>query len=104
MAGKLQVIIDPDTKQLLPNALEVTGSHTVAAETAQAGYLADCGICRLPPAIVHPSFDEATMLGQPDRHPALICRNSTVSATVPRWCATRSTHGGTLAWRLHGPG
>ncbi|MBY6141282.1 ABC transporter substrate-binding protein [Leisingera daeponensis] len=65
MAGKLQVIIDPETKQLLPNAVEVTGSHTVRLKLPQPDISLIAGFADYPAAIVHSSFDEVTMLDNP---------------------------------------
>jgi len=65
MAGKLQVIIDPETKQLLPNSVEVTGSHTVRLKLPRPDISLIAGFADYPAAIVHPSFDEATMLDNP---------------------------------------
>ncbi|MBQ4825761.1 ABC transporter substrate-binding protein [Leisingera sp. HS039] len=65
MAGKLQVIIDPETKKLLPNAVEVTGSHTVRLKLPQPDISLIAGFADYPAAIVHSSFDEVTMLDNP---------------------------------------
>ncbi|MFW8636021.1 ABC transporter substrate-binding protein [Cribrihabitans pelagius] len=65
MAGKLQVITDPDTKQLRPGVVEVTGSNLLRLKLPKPDISLIASFADYPAAIVHPSFDEATMLDNP---------------------------------------
>lgn len=65
MAGKFQVIIDPDTNKMMEGAVEIVDSQTVRLNLPQPDISLIAGMADYPAAIVHPSFNEATMLENP---------------------------------------
>ncbi|MCY4317090.1 MAG: ABC transporter substrate-binding protein [Roseovarius sp.] len=64
MAGKFSVIID-DSGKLMDGAIEVMDSHTVRLNLPNPDISLVAGMADYPAAIVHQSFDEATMLDNP---------------------------------------
>ncbi|MDX1742694.1 MAG: ABC transporter substrate-binding protein [Ruegeria sp.] len=65
MANKFAVIVDPDSGKMMDGALEVVDSHTVRLTLPRSDISLIAGLADYPSAIVHPSFDEATMLDNP---------------------------------------
>lgn len=65
MAGKMQVMIDPETNQILPGVVEVTGSHTLKLKLPKPDISLIASFADYPAAVVHPSFEEFSMLDNP---------------------------------------
>ncbi|WP_171180485.1 ABC transporter substrate-binding protein [Ruegeria sp. HKCCD8929] len=62
MANKFAVIVDADSGKMTDGVLEVADSHTVRLTLPRSDISLIAGLADYPAAIVHPSFDEASML------------------------------------------
>ncbi|MBO9397934.1 ABC transporter substrate-binding protein [Shimia sp. R9_2] len=65
MAGRFATLIDPATNRALDGAIEVVDDHTVRLNLPKADISLIPGMADYPAAIVHESFDPATMLENP---------------------------------------
>ncbi|MEQ9259775.1 MAG: ABC transporter substrate-binding protein [Roseovarius sp.] len=65
MAGKFSVIIDAETGKMMDGVLEIVDEHTVVLNLPGPDISIIAGLADYPAAIVHQSFDEATMLDNP---------------------------------------
>ncbi len=65
MALKFQSIIDPATDKLIDGTVTVVDDHTVTIAPPQPDISLIAGMADYPAAIVHESFEEATMLDNP---------------------------------------
>ena len=66
MAARMGTLIDPDTNQAFPEAIEVVDSHTVKLNLRKPDISIIPGMADYPAAIVHRSFDPAaSMLDNP---------------------------------------
>jgi len=65
MAGRFATLIDADTNKAIEGAIEVVDSHTVRLNLPASDITLIAGMADYPAAIVHSSFDAATMLDNP---------------------------------------
>ncbi len=65
MAGKFSVMIDADSGKLMHGVVETVDSHMLRLNLPRPDISLIAGMADYPAAIVHPSFDEATMLDNP---------------------------------------
>lgn len=65
MASKFDAIVDKETGKMLAGAVEVTGPLSLRVKLPRPDISLIAGLSDYPAAIVHPSFDEATMLDNP---------------------------------------
>ncbi len=62
MAGKMQVIVDPEASKMRSGTIEIIDDHTLTLSLPQPDISLISGFTDYPAAIVHSSFNEATML------------------------------------------
>lgn len=65
MAGRMEVLIDPDTNQMRQGAAEIVDPHTVRLTLPRPDISLIAGMADYPAAIVPKGFDPATMLDTP---------------------------------------
>ncbi|MFD0857463.1 ABC transporter substrate-binding protein [Roseovarius aquimarinus] len=65
MAGRFDVLIDPETGQAIEGAVVQTGSHTVELRLPRPDISLIAGMADYPAAIVPPGFDPDTMFENP---------------------------------------
>ncbi len=65
MAGRFGTLIDADTNKAIEGAIEVVDSHTVKLKLPASDITLIAGMADYPAAIVHSSFDPATMMDNP---------------------------------------
>ena len=61
MAGRMASLIDPATEKADSNAIKVIDSHTVQLNCLASDITIIAGMADYPAAVVHSSFDPATM-------------------------------------------
>jgi peptide/nickel transport system substrate-binding protein len=65
MAARFGVLVDDSTGRAIEGAIEVVDQHTVRLNLPQPDISLIAGMSDYPAAIVHPSFDPATMIDNP---------------------------------------
>ena len=64
-AGRMNALIDPETKRAYTGAIEVTGSHTVQLSLPNPDITLIAGMADYPSAIVHQSYDSNNLIDSP---------------------------------------
>ena len=64
-AGRMNALIDPETKVAYTGAIEVTGSHTVQLSLPNPDITLIAGMADYPSAIAHPSYDGNNLIDSP---------------------------------------
>ena len=64
-AGRMNALIDPETKVAYTGAIEVTGSHTVQLSLPNPDITLIAGMADYPSAIVHQSYDGNNLIDSP---------------------------------------